>query len=68
VREGLPEQEALASITIHAAQVLGVADRIGSIEPGKDADLVLFDGHPLDFRSVAERVWIDGKEVYARQA
>lgn len=66
VKEGLPEYEALKSITIRAAQVLGVQNRIGSIEEGKDADIVLFDRYPLDFRAAVQKVFIDGKEVYAR--
>lgn len=64
VREGLPEEEALKSITIYAAQILGAADRIGSIEVGKDADLTLFDRHPLDFRAVTQQVYIDGEKLY----
>ena len=51
VREGLPEMEALRAITINAAEVIGLADRIGSLAPGKDADLALFDGHPLETRT-----------------
>ncbi len=65
VREGLAEDAALAAITINAAEICGVGDRIGSIEPGKDADLVVWDGHPLDLRSRAETVLVDGHQVYA---
>jgi len=50
VREGMPEGEALKAITINAAEIIGVADRVGSLEVGKDADLVVFSGHPLDYR------------------
>lgn len=64
VRHGLPELEALKAITINAAEILGVADRIGSIEVGKDADIVVFDGHPLETMSHVEKVYINGEEVY----
>ncbi|MCL5290122.1 MAG: amidohydrolase [Eubacteriales bacterium] len=60
---GLPEERALKSITIDAAEILGLACRLGSIEPGKDADIVIFSGHPFDVRSRAEKVYIDGKVV-----
>jgi imidazolonepropionase-like amidohydrolase len=66
VREGMPEEEALKAITINAAEIIGVADRVGSLEPGKDADLVVFSGHPFDYRTVAELVVVDGEVVYRR--
>lgn len=63
VREGMDEMEALKAITINAAEITGIADRVGSLEPGKDADIVIFDGHPLDFRSKTVWVFIDGHAV-----
>jgi imidazolonepropionase-like amidohydrolase len=66
VREGLPEDEALKAITIRPAEIIGVEGRIGSLEAGKDADLVVFSGHPLDYRTVADLVLIDGQVVYQR--
>jgi len=63
VREGLPEDYALKAITIIPAEILGVADRVGSLEPGKDADLRLLSGHPLEFRTRCEKVLIDGALV-----
>jgi imidazolonepropionase-like amidohydrolase len=63
VKEGMDEMEALKSITINAAEVTGIADRVGSLEPGKDADIVLYDGHPLDFRTRAVWVFINGEAV-----
>ncbi|MCL6613344.1 MAG: amidohydrolase [Firmicutes bacterium] len=63
VRGGLPEEEAWRAMTINPATILGVADRVGSIEPGKDADLVLWDGDPFDSRSSPAMVWIDGEVV-----
>ncbi len=67
VREGMPEEEALKAITIHPAEIIGVADRVGSLEVGKDADIVVFDGHPFDYRSVADLVLVDGLPVYQRE-
>jgi imidazolonepropionase-like amidohydrolase len=64
VRCGLPEEEALKSITITPAEILGVSDRVGSIEKGKDADLRVVDGDPLDIRSRVVMVLIDGEVVY----
>ena len=66
VREGMPEEEALKAITIHAAEIIGVADRVGSLEVGKDADLVVFSGHPFDSRALVELVLVDGQVVYER--
>jgi imidazolonepropionase-like amidohydrolase len=64
VREGLDPVQALRAITINPAQIMGVADRLGSLEPGKDADLVIWSGDPLDVMSRAERAYIAGQEVY----
>lgn len=64
VKEGMDPAEALRAITLNPAEVLGVADRVGSLETGKDADLVLWDGDPLDTRNRALRTWIEGREVY----
>lgn len=64
VREGLSEEAALRSITINAARACGIGDRVGSIAPGKDADLVLFAGTPLDIRNKPQCVIIDGKIVH----
>jgi len=66
VREGMPEEEALKAITINAAQIIGVAERVGSLEVGKDADVVVFSGHPFDYRTVAELVLVDGQVAYRR--
>lgn len=66
VRFGLPEEEALRAITINAAEVLGVSDRVGSLEVGKDADLVMWSGHPLHTYTQTEVVIIDGQIVYEK--
>jgi imidazolonepropionase-like amidohydrolase len=60
---GLPEEEGLKGITLYPAEILGVADRLGSIEVGKDATLFAADGNILDIRSNVKRMWIAGKEV-----
>jgi imidazolonepropionase-like amidohydrolase len=67
VREGMPEEEALKAITINAAEVIGVDDRVGSLEAGKDADVVVFSGHPLDHRTVVDLVLVDGQVAYLRE-
>jgi len=68
VREGMPEEAALEAITIKAAEIIGVADRVGSLDVGKDADLVVFSGHPFDYRTVVELVLVDGQVAYERKA
>jgi len=60
---GVTEDEALAMITINAAKQMEIDDRVGSIEPGKDADLVIFDRHPLSNYAKVQKVLIDG-EIY----
>ena len=62
-RAGMDEEEALAAITINAACIAGVGDRLGSLSPGKDADIVVMDGHPFHWRSRAVHVFIDGEDV-----
>ena len=68
VREGMDEQEAIRAITIYPAEILGIANRVGSLEERKDADIVIMSGPPLDVKdSRVERVFIAGKQVYARE-
>jgi len=64
VKNGMKEEEALRAITINPAKILRLDKRIGSLEAGKDADLVIMSGHPLDWRSRVEKVYIEGKIVY----
>jgi imidazolonepropionase-like amidohydrolase len=64
VREGMSEPDALKAITLNAAEIIGVESRVGSLEVGKDADIVVFSGHPFDYRTVAELVLIDGQAVH----
>jgi imidazolonepropionase-like amidohydrolase len=68
VREGMSEEAALAGITIVPAEIIGVADRVGSLEAGKDADVVVLSGHPFDYRTVVEMVFVDGALVFRREA
>lgn len=63
VREGLPETAALRAITCDAARIVGIDGRIGTLEPGKDADIVAFDGNPLDLRTRVRAVFINGRRV-----
>lgn len=65
-REGMSEEDALKAITINAAKVIGVDDRVGSLEVGKDADIVVFCGHPFDYQTVAELVLVDGQVAHIR--
>jgi imidazolonepropionase-like amidohydrolase len=60
---GLPKDEALKSVTLYPAQILGIADRTGSIEVGKDATLIVTDGDPLEITTNIEREFIQGKTV-----
>lgn len=66
VREGMPEEEALKAITINAAEIIGVDDRVGSLDVGKDADIVVFSGHPFDYRTVPEVVIVNGVVEYQK--
>jgi hypothetical protein len=66
VANGLPWADGLAGLTRVPAEVLGVGDQIGSIEPGKRADLVLWEGDPLDVAHYAEQVWLGGRAMPMR--
>jgi len=60
---GLPREEALKAVTVNSAEILGVADQIGSIEKGKLGDLILTDGDPLEAKTSIKRMFIAGREV-----
>ncbi len=66
LRYGMSEADALESITLDPARLLGIENAVGSIEVGKDADLALFSSHPLDMYSLNTATWIDGELVYER--
>ncbi|MDX9871321.1 MAG: amidohydrolase [Clostridia bacterium] len=64
VKYGMEETAALQAITINPARILKLEHRIGSLACGKDADMVVLSGHPLDWRTRVETVYIDGESVY----
>jgi imidazolonepropionase-like amidohydrolase len=64
VKDGMDEYEALKAITINPAKILGIDDRVGSIEKGKDADIVIMNGHPFDTFSTTHMVLVDGEIAY----
>lgn len=66
-RDGMDIDEALKSITLYPALIWGIADRVGSIDPGKDADLVVWDNHPFAVCAKVQGVFIDGQLCYARE-
>jgi imidazolonepropionase-like amidohydrolase len=65
VKEGLDPADALRTITLNPAEILGLDDRVGALRPGLDGDVVIWSGDPLDVMSRALRVFVDGREVYA---
>ena len=62
---GLDEAEALNFVTINPARQLKIDDRVGSLEVGKDADFVIWSGHPLSTYSICEETWLDGKKYFS---
>lgn len=66
VQAGMDKDEALKAITLNAAEILGLQDRVGSLTPGKDADLVIYEGDPMEINGKSWMVIIDGKIVYKR--
>lgn len=65
-KKGLSPKAALESATINAARYCGLSDRVGSLEPGKDADIVIWDGFPLDYYTSASTVLINGNVAYQK--
>jgi imidazolonepropionase-like amidohydrolase len=66
MKEGLTFEEALSTITINAAEIAGIADRVGSLEPGKDADILILDGSPFEVATTTLYTIVDGKVVYSK--
>ncbi len=60
---GMKRDDAIKALTINAAEILGVADRVGSLEPGKDANLFISKGDPLEIKTAVTNVFINGKDV-----
>ncbi len=67
VRGDMDEATALRAITLEPARILRIDDRVGSLEKGKDADILVWKGHPLHYRSFVETAWINGKIYYERE-
>ncbi len=65
---GTPEEEALKFVTANPARQLGIDKWVGSLEPGKDGDFVIWSGHPLDTASICQETWIDGKQYFETEA
>ncbi len=63
IKIGMNRDDALKCVTINPAQILGIDEHVGSLEPGKDADIVVWSGHPFEFYSKAEQVFINGEEI-----
>ena len=64
LRTGIGEEDAMAMVTILPARLLAIQDRVGSLEEGKDADFVLWSGHPLSTFSIAHQTWVDGRKYF----
>jgi imidazolonepropionase-like amidohydrolase len=65
LRTGVSEEDALSTVTINAARVIDIDDRVGSLEAGKDADFVIWSGHPLSQFTKAEQTWVDGRRYFS---
>ena len=65
---GVPESEALKFVTLNPAKQLHIDEYVGSLEPGKHADFVIWSGHPLSTYSHAEQTWVDGRKYFDRTA
>jgi imidazolonepropionase-like amidohydrolase len=63
VAYGLPAEEALRAVTINAAQFMGIDQRVGSLETGKDATLLITTGNPLDYMATVEQAYVQGREI-----
>lgn len=63
IKEGMSKEDALKCVTLNPAEILNINDRVGSLEPGKDADIVVWSDDPFDFYSKVEQVFIEGKNV-----
>ncbi|MBL8726068.1 MAG: amidohydrolase family protein, partial [Planctomycetes bacterium] len=63
---GLDNRKALRTITLDAARMIGAEHRIGSLEPGKDADVLILDGDPLHYATFVTTAFVNGKVVYEK--
>jgi imidazolonepropionase-like amidohydrolase len=62
----MDRDEAVKALTINGAKMLDLGDRVGSLKPGKDADLIILSGDPFSVYTHVEQTWIDGKKVWDR--
>ena len=67
LRTGLTDEQALALVTLNAAKVLAIDERVGSLEAGKDADFVIWNGDPLSQFTRAEQTWVDGRRYFSQE-
>ena len=65
LRTGLTEQQALSTVTIQSARAIAIDDRVGSLEPGKDGDFVVWNGNPLSQFTRPEQTWLDGRRYFS---
>ncbi|MBX3174757.1 MAG: amidohydrolase family protein [Gemmatimonadaceae bacterium] len=65
LRSGVEEEAAMSTITLQAAKAVAIDNRVGSLEPGKDADFVIWNGHPLSQFTKAEQTWVDGRRYFS---
>ncbi|MDF1538902.1 MAG: amidohydrolase [Candidatus Thorarchaeota archaeon] len=63
IKDGMSRDDALKCVTLNPAEILDIDDRVGSLEPGKDADIIVWSGHPFEFYSKVEHAFINGKEI-----
>jgi imidazolonepropionase-like amidohydrolase len=66
VRAGLPRAQALEAVTLAGAEMLDLAERVGSLRPGKDADFIVLDGDPLSVYTHVQQTWVEGRKVFDR--
>jgi imidazolonepropionase-like amidohydrolase len=66
VRAGMSRTKALEAVTLAGAQMLSLDQRVGSLEPGKDADLVVLSGDPLSYKTHVLETWVEGQKVFDR--
>jgi imidazolonepropionase-like amidohydrolase len=66
IRGGLPFDRALEAITLAGARMLGLDHRIGSLEPGKDADFIVLSGEPFSIWTLVEETWVEGRRAFSR--
>jgi imidazolonepropionase-like amidohydrolase len=63
IKLGMSREDALKCVTMNPAEILNLQDRIGSLEPGKDADFIVWSGHPFEFYSEVTEAYINGKKI-----